>query len=511
MTCCPLRVCPSRSILSRPGKRAPSCFAFLPAVLLIFGGSLGTLHAQQTGVLTNLEIGSYKTPIEYLRFPLDQPISASRMDYTATVSDQYTARFYITATTPANTDDEIAIDGKAVKSGEPYELDLKEGETKFTITVHSDEATSATYHLTVNRKDLSKVYTAEKLAPGIWRVYDFGGTRGDESFYLVEGKHRAVVFDVGMGKGDLPAFLRTLTKLPIAVAITHGHGDHFGQVNEFTSNDVYIGEEDATRLPHDFLTPRFHYIKDGDTIDLGGRTFEAVNVPGHTIGSMIYLDRADGIAITGDAISSGSMVYLFGGNCTALDQYLQSLKHLESKVADMPGLTLYVGHSYQEKTPLTGAAGKKLIADMRQAAEQVLAGQLQGKLATNIQRGHKLQLCQAYVDLAGLWYNPDNLHTAPAALDYLDVKTADGNFLSWKEVFASQLTHYTATMTDKSTKVEVTPRAYWPNYKKITVNGTQVKSGASTPVEIGAGGARIAVEVTGNDGSTRTYTIEVQR
>lgn len=511
VACCLFGVYPSISILSRPRKRTHSYFAFIPAVLLVFSGSLSTLHAQEAGVLTNLEIGSYKTPIEYLRFPLDQPVSASRMDYTATLSDQYTAKFYVTATTPANTNEEIAIDGKTVKSGEPYEVDLKEGETKFTIIVHSDEATSATYHLTVNRKDLSKVYTSEKLAPGIWRVYDFGGTRGDESFYLVEGKNRAVVFDVGMGKGDLPAYLRTLTNLPIAVAITHGHGDHFGQVNEFKSNDVYIGEEDATRLPHDFLTPKFQYIKDGDAIDLGGRIFEAINVPGHTIGSLVYLDRADGIAITGDAISSGSMVYMFGGNCTALDQYLQSLKHLESKVADMPGLTLYVGHAYQEKTPLTGAAGKKLITDMREAAEKVLAGQLQGKLVTNIQRGHKFGLRQAYVDLAGLWYNPDNLHTAPAALDYLDMKTADGNLLIWKAVFASQLTDYTATMTDKSTQVEVTPRAYWPNYKKITVNGTEVKSGASAPVEIGASGGKIAVEVTGDDGSTRTYTVEVQR
>ena len=39
-----------------------------------------------------------------------------------------------------------------------------------------------------------------------------------------------MLFDVGMGKGDLAGYVKTLTKLPVAVAITHGHGDHFGQV-----------------------------------------------------------------------------------------------------------------------------------------------------------------------------------------------------------------------------------------------------------------------------------------
>ena len=165
-----------------PRHNKLSVVLFRTSLVLLAGAASGLLHAQQAGVLTNLEIGSYKTPIEYLRFPLDQSVSSSRFDYSATVSDQYTAKFYITATTPANTDEEIKIDGNPVKSGEPYAVDLKEGETKFVVTVHSKEAPSSIYNLTINRKDLFKVYTSEKLGNGIWRVYDFGGTRGDESF-----------------------------------------------------------------------------------------------------------------------------------------------------------------------------------------------------------------------------------------------------------------------------------------------------------------------------------------
>lgn len=485
--------------------------ALIAAIFAITGGLSLALQAQEAGVLTNLEIGSYKTPIEYLRFPLDQPVSPSQINYTATVSDQYSAKFFVTATLPANTDGQIKIDGNAVKSGEPYPVDLKEGETKFVINVTSTEAPASVFYLTVNRKDLSKVYTSESLGKGMWRVRDFGGTRGDETFYLIEGTSRAMVFDVGMGKGDLPAYLHTLTKLPIAVAITHGHGDHFGQVDEFKDSDVYISEKDVTRLPHDFITPKFHYVKDGDMIDLGGRKFEAINVPGHTLGSTIFLDRSNGIAITGDAISSGSMVYMFGNNCTALDEYAQSLKHLEAKVADVKNLTLFVGHAYQEHTPLTGDAGKQMITDMRMAAEKVLAGQMEGRQVFNTQGGQKSELREANLGLAGLWYNPKNMHTDPGALGLLDLKTPSGNFVIWKAVFSSLITSYTVTMPDQSSSVVVTPTAYWPNAKKTAVNGAEVKSGASLPVQLSPGANKIEIAVTGNDGSTKVYTLQIQK
>ena len=234
-------------------------------------------------------------------------------------------------------------------------------------------------------------------------------------------------------------------------------------------------------------------------------------MPGHTIGSTIYLDRADGIAVTGDAISSGSMVYMFGGNCTALDQYLEGLKHLESKISDVPNLTLLVGHSYQERTPLTGTVGKQMIADMRTAAEKVLAGQIEGKQVFNMQGGLKIELREANVDHAGLWYNPKNMRTASAALGLLDVKSANGTFLVWKAVFASGLTNYTVTMPDQSTTVIVTPTAYWPNYKSITVNGAEVKSGAPHTVALTQGASQIAIAVTGNDGASETYTLQIQR
>jgi hypothetical protein len=73
---------------------------------------------------------------------------------------------------------------------------------------------------------------------------------------------------------------------------------------------------------------------------------------------------------------SGSMVYVFAPTCTALDQYLEALKKLEARIRSLDGLTLLVGHHYQERTPLRGPEGKQLVTDVRTAAEKVLRGEL---------------------------------------------------------------------------------------------------------------------------------------
>ena len=301
--------------------------------------------------------------------------------------------------------------------------------------------------MTVTRKDLSKEYWSEPIGKGMWRIQDFGGYIGNEDMYLFEGKDRALLFDTGMGRGDLAAYVGKLTKLPVDVAISHGNRDHFLQVDQFPNSTVYMSELDVTRLPPELVTPRYKWIKGGDVIDIGaGRKFEVIPVPGHSLGSVLYVDFTNKIAITGDAISSGSMVYMFAPSCAALDEYLAGLKKLEERIKGLDGLTLLVGHHYQERTPLKGAAGKQLITDMRIAAEKVLRGELEGKPARTGRDGRFTELRQANVGLAGLWYNPKNLVTDPAALEFLKVQTGAGKNVIPRPVFSSFQTEYTAAV-----------------------------------------------------------------
>ena len=462
--------------------------------------------------LAGLDLGANKTDIERLPIRLNEKFLPSTLSYTATVEASYTDSLLITPRLAAGQTGTVKINGADARPGEASKLPLSLGENKISIVVTPASGQATTYSLTVNRKDLSKEYWSEPIGKGMWRIQDFGGYIGNEDMYLFEGKDKAILFDTGMGKGDLAGYLKKITKLPIEVAISHGNRDHFLQVDQFPNSTVYMSDLDVTRLPPELVTPRYKWIHGGDVIDLGnGRKFEVIPVPGHSLGSVLYVDFANKIAITGDAISSGSMVYMFAPTCAALDEYLSGLKKLEARLQALDGVTLLVGHHYQERTPLQGAAGKQLVTDMRIAAEKVLRGELEGKPARTGRGGMFTELRQANVGLAGLWYNPRNLVTDPAALEFLKIQTATGKDVIPRPVFSSFQMQYTAVVPGDAASLEITPTAYWPDHKGITINGKAVKSGSPFHAGVSGGANQFEIAVTSAKGAVRTYTVVVNR
>jgi hypothetical protein len=148
---------------------------------------------------------------------------------------------------------------------------------------------------------------------------------------------------------------------------------------------------------------------------------------------------------------------------------------------------------------------------MRIAAEKVLRGELEGKPARTERDGRVTELRQGNVGLAGLWYNPKNLVTDPAALEFLKVQTAAAKDVIPRPVFSSFQTEYAATVPADVSKIEITPTAYWPSHRGITINGKAVKSGSAMGVDLVKGVNRIEVAVTPEKGTVRTYTIALTR
>jgi para-nitrobenzyl esterase len=458
--------------------------------------------------LSGLDLGFDKSDIERLPIALDQTFAPSTRTYTATVEASSSNFLFLTPKLPPGHDAAIRINGAGAKPGEPAKVSLALGENKLTIDLTSPTGAATTYQLTVTRKDLSREYWSEPIGEGAWRIQDFGGSIGNEDMYLFEGKNRALLFDTGMGRGDLAAYVAKLTRLPVDVAISHGNLDHFLQVNQFPNATVYMSELDVTRMPPALLTPKYKWVKGGDFIDIGaGRKFEVLEVPGHSLGSLLYVDFTHQLAITGDALSSGAMVYMFAPSCAALDEYLAGLKKLEARVKPLKNLTLLVGHHYQERTPLNGTAGKQLITDMRIASERVLRGELEGRLVRTGRAGRYMELRQANVGLAGLWYNPKNLVTDPAALGFLKLQTGAGKNLVPRPVFSSFVTEYTAALPADAVKIEITPTAYWPHHKSITINGQPAKSGTASLVDLTGDANKLEIAVTSEQGAVRTYTV----
>lgn len=143
-----------------------------------------------------------------------------------------------------------------------------------------------------------------------WFITGLGGSL---YMYLIEGTERALLIDTAYGLCDMKAYCERLTDKPIIVANTHGHLDHVGGNGFFT--EVYMHENapidyktleggpcDVSKLPH----PDFKkiFLKEGDTIDLGERVLEAIDISSHSNGSLAFLDAKSRLLFCGDELES---------------------------------------------------------------------------------------------------------------------------------------------------------------------------------------------------------------
>lgn len=181
--------------------------------------------------------------------------------------------------------------------------------------------------------------TATKLADGIWWICD----HGQDNMYLVVGEKKALVIDTGFGVENLAEFVKRITPLPVLTAVTHGHVDHALGNDAF--DEVFAGAEDmrfSSQSPAEMrafirssalLTevsgmPKYDGagtharvrelpIEDGMEFDLGGRVVTAYLTPGHSRGSVCFLDKKARVLFTGDAFvpndSWGPAWYHIGG------------------------------------------------------------------------------------------------------------------------------------------------------------------------------------------------------
>jgi glyoxylase-like metal-dependent hydrolase (beta-lactamase superfamily II) len=211
---------------------------------------------------------------------------------------------------------------------------------------------------------LERVPTADdwfevyKIRPGIFAIYEPHQLEEVISYLIIgdekAGDGKALLFDTGMGIGNIQAVVTELTKLPVSVVNSHTHNDHvgdnwrfgdvYGMDTDFTRANARGSKEDAQAeltpdeicgaLPAGFdakayATKAFHithWLHDGDTIDLGGRTLKAIGTPGHTPDSIALLDERNGLLFTGDSFYLGP-IYLYRPE-TDLDAYVASMQKL---------------------------------------------------------------------------------------------------------------------------------------------------------------------------------------
>ena len=199
--------------------------------------------------------------------------------------------------------------------------------------------------------------------------------------YLLIGTSHALLFDTGPGIYSIRAEVQRLTSLPVIAIPSHLHFDHVGDLEEFA--DVRLLDTPALRAQvHDgyfvehpsqyMLRSPFKYqvhgwIKDGQTIDLGGRTVRLLSTPGHTPDSVSLVDRHGDRLFTGDLVNRVvTLCAVPGSDVKAMAASLYRLLHLGH-----PGSLAYEAHA---EAPLTWseleqlASGIAAIAAGRQSA-----------------------------------------------------------------------------------------------------------------------------------------------
>lgn len=157
----------------------------------------------------------------------------------------------------------------------------------------------------------------ERLKAGIVPVTPF-----QQNCTLVwdEATKRGVVVDPG---GDLPRITGAIAQVGIqveAILLTHGHVDHASgaaDLKEQLGVDI-IGPHIADKfLLDDLASNRFgiparnvtpdRWLDEGDTVEIGGRSFEIFHCPGHSPGSVVYFSRNQRLALVGDVLFAGSI------------------------------------------------------------------------------------------------------------------------------------------------------------------------------------------------------------
>ena len=217
----------------------------------------------------------------------------------------------------------------------------------------------------------SKFFKARRIYDNVTLITGLGG----EQSFLIEGSDKALLIDGLSGVGSLKAVVRELTELPVTLVNTHGHVDHIGA--DFEYKEVYIAPEDIPLMyAHSDMEMRLGFaksgamfaplptepklsdvtvpgpvktlpMKNGDIFDLGGVKLEVIAVPGHTRGTVVFLDRDRRIVYSGDACNRNTLVY--GEESASIEEFKESLLHFKEFQPAFDGL--WGGHGGAMEQP----------------------------------------------------------------------------------------------------------------------------------------------------------------
>ncbi len=147
---------------------------------------------------------------------------------------------------------------------------------------------------------------------------------GDERVrqFLFVGEKDALLMDTGFEDSHVYEQVRQITSLPVTVILTHADHDHCGGLADF--DFCYVNERDWPLIKE---KQKVRPLKEGDVFTCGDYCLEAIEIPGHTHGSVAFIERNKRLLFPGDSVQKEGPIYLFGAH-RSLDAYIASFDKL---------------------------------------------------------------------------------------------------------------------------------------------------------------------------------------
>ena len=180
--------------------------------------------------------------------------------------------------------------------------------------------------------------------------------------YLVinEDTKQAVVIDPAACPSYLMSHIKSEGLKVEAILLTHGHFDHIMGIDGFLSEfdvPVYVHEEDADAMEDPVLNQsstytsgytfgKARYLRDRQTLELAGYTFQVIHTPGHTKGGCCYYVASEDVLFSGDTLFQNSV-----GRTDFVNSSTSDLVHsVREKLFLLPDDTMvYPGHMGETK------------------------------------------------------------------------------------------------------------------------------------------------------------------
>lgn len=183
--------------------------------------------------------------------------------------------------------------------------------------------------------------------------------------YLIEGSNKAYMIDTGAGEG--PVFentrmmfeLEDITSLPITLVQSHFHFDHNQNIGEFENiafpdlqflrdlvddqNNYNFSQQDLFEGMRPVSIKVTEWLPLNEDLDLGNRTIQFINIPGHTDESVALIDKTNKHAFLGDFLYNGE---LFMFDHEDFTKYEISVNYLLDNLSD--GYRLFGAHGSPE-------------------------------------------------------------------------------------------------------------------------------------------------------------------